>query len=59
MEAVPAKVEIMALLAKQSCGKLKPTADIQPAGMTATDLLPKIFKAIRTAKEPPQPAQAL
>ena len=59
MEAVPANVEIAALQPKHSCGKLKPTALMQPAGSTATARSPKILRIRRTASAPPQPGQAL
>ena len=58
-DAVAAKGVIMALLAKQSWGKLKPTALMQPAGRAITVLGPSTLRAWRTARLPPQPAQAL
>ena len=59
IEAVPANVESIALFEKQSCGKLNPTADMQPAGSTATAFLPRTFSAFLTARLPPHPAHAL
>ena len=57
--AVAAKGVIIALLAKASCGKLNPTALMQPAGSAATAFGPSTLSAARTASDPPQPAQAL
>ena len=57
--AVPANVEIIALQPNASCGKLKPTADMQPAGRIAMARSPSTLSAMRTASEPPHPAHAL
>ena len=57
--AVAAKGVIIALLANESCGKLNPTALMQPAGSAATAFGPSTLSAARTASEPPHPAQAL
>ena len=59
MDAVPAKVEMMALQPKASCGYRKPTADIHPAGKTTKVRSPSTLSANRTARLPPHPAQAL
>ena len=57
--AVAAKGVIIALFAKHSWGKLKPTALMHPAGSAATAFGPSTFSAARTASEPPHPAHAL
>src|SRR5690606_24494795 len=59
IEAVPAKVEIIALTAKLICGKINPTADMHPAGRTAIVRGPSTFSTSRIVKLPPQPPQAL
>ena len=57
--AVAANGVIIALLAKLSCGKLKPTALMQPAGSAHTAFGPRTLSATRTANDPPHPAHAL